>query len=232
MSLHKQSTGVWKNQEKKKRKAYGSGKFFPSSHFCIRRRSLSPGLDMSLHYDRGWCCSHLCLVATINNGVIYVRHIKQTSCWKLNRQAPWRKCGLVLRLQDKQSYSLISQWSPSQPSPQMHWYTLTLSIHVPPLRHGLLSQSLMSEDGKRCVRFTTWYIAISCRFGLCPYSRGSRCLWNPLGTRSWTGPRPDSDSDREVHKRLMRCNALLLVCCWMPRQPCSYQSLQRGNQVK
>lgn len=28
----------------------------------------------------------------------------------------------------------------------MHWYTLTLSMQVPPLRHGLLSQSLMSEE--------------------------------------------------------------------------------------
>lgn len=27
----------------------------------------------------------------------------------------------------------------------MHWYTLTLSMQVPPLWHGLLSQSLMSE---------------------------------------------------------------------------------------
>lgn len=45
---------------------------------------------------------------------------------------------------------LISQWSPSQPSAQMHWYTLTLSMQVPPLWHGLLSQSLMSEteDGE------------------------------------------------------------------------------------
>ena len=45
---------------------------------------------------------------------------------------------------------LISQWSPSQPSAQMHWYTLILSMQVPPLWHGLLSQSLMSgtEDGE------------------------------------------------------------------------------------
>lgn len=42
-------------------------------------------------------------------------------------------------------YSLVSQSGPSQPSAQMHWYAFTLSIHVPPLPHGPLSQSLMSK---------------------------------------------------------------------------------------
>ena len=49
----------------------------------------------------------------------------------------------------RKSNSLISQWSPSQPSAQIHWYTLTLSIHVPPFSHGLLSQSLMSGRKRR-----------------------------------------------------------------------------------
>lgn len=52
---------------------------------------------------------------------------------------------------EETSNSLISQWSPSQPSPQMHWYTLTLSMQVPPLRQGLLSQSFMSENEMRGV---------------------------------------------------------------------------------
>lgn len=43
-------------------------------------------------------------------------------------------------------YSPLSQLCPSQPSAQMHWYALILSMQVPPLRQGLLSQSLMSES--------------------------------------------------------------------------------------
>lgn len=56
-----------------------------------------------------------------------------------------RSRGFVSGPRDEPRDLLISQWSPSQPSAQMHWYTLTLSMQVPPLWHGLLSQSLMSE---------------------------------------------------------------------------------------
>lgn len=41
--------------------SYGSGRFFPSSHFYIRSRNRSPGLDMLPCLGRGSCCSHLCL---------------------------------------------------------------------------------------------------------------------------------------------------------------------------
>lgn len=47
-------------------------------------------------------------------------------------------------------YSLVSQLGPSHPSAQIHWYTLILSIQVPPLRQGLLSQSLMSKREIQC----------------------------------------------------------------------------------
>lgn len=41
--------------------SYGSGRFFPSSHFYIRSRNRSPGLDMLPCSGRGSSCSHLCL---------------------------------------------------------------------------------------------------------------------------------------------------------------------------
>lgn len=121
---------------------------FPSSHSCTRRRNPSPGLYMSLRYSRGWCYSHRCLPKTFQVEFIMCgsSQMHHQPVYKMQL----RSCGFVFRPQDKPCDLLISQWSPSQPSAQMHWYTLTLSMQVPPLWHGLLSQSLMSEteDGE------------------------------------------------------------------------------------
>lgn len=142
-----------------------------------------------------------------------------------------RSWGLVSRTQDKPCDLLISQWSPSQPSAQMHWYTLTLSMHVPPLWHGLLSQSLMSETGWRAWLGCGGPLATSCVCRIWTYSRDSKCLWSPPDTRRWTVPQPGSGSGREVHTRWMKCSAHLLECCWMPQQQCSCQSLQRQGRT-
>lgn len=135
--------GCGKTKKKKRKKdSYGSGMSFPSSHFYTRKKSQSPGLDMSLHYDRGWCCSHLCLVETSDMRVIYMQHTRPV-CWHVGLTLTWG------HLQQYKPHLLISQWSPSQPSPHMHWYTLTLSMQVPPFRHGLLSQSFISEIAQK-----------------------------------------------------------------------------------
>lgn len=60
----------------------------------------------------------------------------------------------------------------------MHWYTLTLSMQVPPLWHGLLSQSLMSEKGEEGAREVGGADAspLAARGGPGAYSRDSRFL--------------------------------------------------------
>lgn len=128
---------------KKKKASYVSGRFFLSSRFCTRRRNQTPGLDTSPRCDRGWCCSRRCLQTLQARGIYCKRrHIKRTNSFLCVEQ----------RHEGRSRHSLISQWSPSQPSPQMHWYTLTLSMQVPPLRHGLLSQSLMSGMRRRRIK--------------------------------------------------------------------------------
>lgn len=81
MSLHRQTTWLWKKQ---KNRSYGSGTSFPSSHSCTRRRNQSPGLDMSLHYDKGWCCSHRCLVEAIERESV-LWFMDSLSSWSSNR---------------------------------------------------------------------------------------------------------------------------------------------------
>lgn len=201
---------------------------------------------MSLHYDRGWCCSHQCLVETSDGGVIYVWHIKLIFFFFLMLKYGLGAMGLFRGHETNSS----THWSRSGHPPNRRrrctgtrWLCQCRCLHCcmgySHSRWCLEDKKKNDEKNARLrMRFCKSQPHISrivascilcCVCGIWSYSRGSKCLWSPPGTRSWTGPRPGSGSGREVHTHSMKWSALLPVYCWTPQQQCSCQSLQRGE---